>query len=1329
MGNFDFVKDVFPFIADDCARAESYISSDPLAACVYARRAIDNLVEYLYYDVLGLQQPYHDDLSGRIHNPGFMQQVSPDIIAKLNVVRKIGNRAAHDDHPNISEQAALATVRELFHIVVWAGYHLTAACDKVPIAAQFDPALAKQSMALNPAQFKTLLLRTKQERNAHAKAIAERDALIASKDAAALKLQAELEALRAQIKAAQQANTVPDTHDYHYKEDETRALLIDQLLEEQGWALSDPHDREYQVEGMPPTADNPSGIGYADYVLWGDDGKPLAVVEAKRTSVSPLVGQQQARQYADCLERKFGQRPIIFTTNGYETQIWDDAAGYPPRDVQGFYKKAELQRLIERRSSRSVLSTLPFDEKMDHIAGRAYQKAAIRAVDEAFDAYQRDALLVMATGTGKTRVVISLVHQLMEAGWVKNVLFLADRTALVRQAANAFKNPSTGLGDSVPVVNLLNDADRNASGRIYLSTYPTMMNLINARERDDDAAAAAAAAGGDGSASADSASSGAAAATSKPALKFGPGFFDLVIIDEAHRSVYAKYGFLFDYFDSLLVGLTATPRNEIDRNTYRLFHLEYDEQTGGVPTFAYDLDQAVHDGYLVPPRSLSVNTKFMDRGISYDELSPEEQEQWDTRDWDEDGDVPDSVSASDVNRVLFNADTIDKVLGVLMQRGLRVGDGDELGKTIIFARNQRHAEAIKARFDINWPEYHGTFAQIVTHATRNAQQIIDDFSEPANDPRIAISVDMLDTGIDVPDVVNLVFFKPVMSRTKYWQMIGRGTRLRPDLYGPGRDKTDFLVIDCCDNVAYFNQNLPESDGYVGVPLSDRIFRARLALLETLDAAAGDAAAGDAAADDASGGADGGVAAGAGEGGAADVAADAADSAAGSADDAVDGDTGNADDADGLRAFGGLPDDRAGYRAALTRTLCALTCGMDPDGNVIVRPHRRIIEAASQAEWWRHVTRDKAIEASELAGLPSAFRAGDEGDAAGGCPANGSHANNSAISSANGSHANGNAAAGGNAAGGNAAGGNVAANDNAAKRFDLLIYSYELAVLRAEADRLGRAPSQGYGIAAPPMQPPAIKRAVQEAVDALRGPKLRAIPAVEACCDLIEAVAGDDWWHDVTVPMLETARKRLRGIMRYATGGRRNTVFTDFEDELTVVEGETPASGGDVAAVDMQRLREKATAFLRGLDDNIVLARVRTGRQLTEQDLAELERMLIDNGVGDEATLDEAGEQSGGFGLFIRSLVGLEPAAVQAAFSAFLDGSRYNARQIEFVNLIVHELTANGVMSAARLYEPPFSDVSGGGPEELFGSERDVDDICDILDRVRQSAIPVARRAA
>lgn len=1212
MGNFDFVKDVFPNIADDCARAESYISSDPLASCVYARRAIDNLVEYLYYDVLGLPQPYHDDLSGRIHNPDFMRHVDRVIISKLDIIRRNGNAAAHEDNPNVNSQTALTIVRELFHVVIWAGYNMTAHYDKVPVAAQFDSALVKQSMALNPVQFKMLLRRTKQERDEHARAIAERDAKLAAKDSQMLQLQAELETLRAQIKAAQQANTVADAHDYHYKEDETRALLIDQLLAEQGWRLDEARDREYQVEGMPPTADNPSGIGYADYVLWGDDGLPLAVIEAKRTSVSPLVGQQQAKQYADCLERQYGQRPVIFTTNGYETQIWDDKGGYPPRDVQGFYKKEELQRLIERRKSRHALSNYPFDAKADLIAGRAYQKAAIRSVDEAFDRYQRDALLVMATGTGKTRVVISLVNQLMEAGWVKNVLFLADRTALVNQAANAFKNPQTGLGGSVPVVNLLSDSDKKASGRIYLSTYPSMMNLINARAADESAA------GSVGS------------ATVKP-LKFGPGFFDLVIVDEAHRSVYSKYGFLFDYFDSLLVGLTATPRNEIDRNTYRLFHLEYDEHTGGVPTFAYDLDQAVRDGFLVPPKVLSVSTKFMDRGISYDELSPEEQAQWDSRDWDETGEIPDSVSANDVNRVLFNADTIDKVLGVLMQRGLKVNDGDTLGKTIIFARNQRHAEAIKSRFDLNWPEYHGTFARIITHATRNAQQLIDDFSDPANDPQIAISVDMLDTGVDVPEVVNLVFFKPVMSRTKYWQMLGRGTRLCSDLYGPGRDKTGFLVIDCCGNVEYFNQQLPESDGYMGRSISERICLARLALLETLDADGSDGSAG-------SGGLPSRL----------------------------------------LEPFGGSAEDCAQYRAGLAIGLHAMVSGMDPDGNVLVRPHRKIIETAADTAWWQRLTREKAALASGLAGLPSSIHIAEDGG-----------------------------------------------NDAAAKRFDFYMYTYELAVLRAGAKRAGV--ESGYGVAAPTMDVAAIKRIVQADADALRNPKNLNLPDVAECADLIESIVDDDWWRDVTVPMLETARKRLRGIMKYAAGARRNVVFTDFEDEIIVESGAALVPGGDAADVDMKRLKEKATAFLKGLDNNIVLARVRMGRQLTELDLTELERMLIENGIGDQGAFDMAAEQSGGFGLFIRSLVGMEPAAVQAAFAKFLDGSRYNARQIEFVNMIVRELTANGVMSAARLYEPPFSDISGSGPEELFHDERDVDDICAILDGVRLSAIPRPRR--
>ncbi|MDO5535164.1 MAG: DEAD/DEAH box helicase family protein, partial [Propionibacteriaceae bacterium] len=424
--------------------------------------------------------------------------------------------------------------------------------------------------------------------------------------------------------------------------------------------------------------------------------------------------------------------PVIFLSNGATHRIWDDAAGYPPREIAGFLTRDELELLIQRRRTRLPLASVPVNA---NIAGRHYQLRAVRAIDDALEARRRRALLVMATGSGKTRTIIALVDQLMKAGWVKRVLFLADRVALVNQAAGAFK---THLPDAA-TVNLV--TEKAGDGRVFVATYPTMMNLVDTYDESGR-------------------------------RRYGPGFFDLVVIDEAHRSVYAKYGALFEWFDAYLVGLTATPKDEVDRNTYGLFHLE-----DGVPTDAYSLDEAVAEGYLVPPVGVSVPLKFMRAGIHYDQLSEAEKEQWDSLEWSDDDDVPTDIDPEELNRWLFNTDTVDQALKVLMERGHRVAGGDRLGKTIIFAKNNDHAKFISERFDLAYPEHAGRFARIVTYKTEYAQSLIDDFSKPESAPHIAISVDMLDTGIDVPEVVNLVFFKLVRSASKFWQMIGRGTRL------------------------------------------------------------------------------------------------------------------------------------------------------------------------------------------------------------------------------------------------------------------------------------------------------------------------------------------------------------------------------------------------------------------------------------------------------------------------------------------------------------------------------------------------------------------------
>ena len=593
----------------------------------------------------------------------------------------------------------------------------------------------------------------------------------------------ELQRLRIEVADAKKQNAAR-TDDHDYSEAETRDYFIDLLLKEAGWALTNPQDREFPVTGMP----NNTGEGFVDYVLWGDDGKPLGLVEAKRTKRDARVGQQQAKLYADCLEKQFGQRPVIFYSNGYDHWMWDDMS-YPPRPVQGFYKKPELELLIQRRDARKSLADAKIDES---IVERYYQSRAIRRVGEAFERdLDRKALLTMATGAGKTRTVIALCELLMRCNWAKRVLFLADRVALVRQAVNAFKK---FLPDTSPV-NLVTEKD--TEGRVYVSTYPTMMGLIE-EARDGQ-------------------------------RRFGVGHFDLVIIDEAHRSVYQKYGAIFEYFDSLLVGLTATPKDEVDRNTYRLFNLE-----SGVPTDNYTLDEAVRDGFLVPPKAVSVPLRFQREGISYDQLSEEEKEEWDALDWNDDGTIPNRVEAEAVNRWLFNKDTVDKVLEHLMTRGLKVAGGDRLGKTIVFAKNHDHAQFIAERFNINYPHYKGEFARVIDFETEYVQNLIDNFSILTKDPHIAISVDMLDTGIDIPEVVNLVFFKLVRSKTKFWQMIGRGTRLCPDLFGPGKNKEFFYVFDYCQNLEFFSQQLPPTEGATGESLAKRLFNARLELIGELD---------------------------------------------------------------------------------------------------------------------------------------------------------------------------------------------------------------------------------------------------------------------------------------------------------------------------------------------------------------------------------------------------------------------------------------------------------------------------------------------------------------
>lgn len=410
------------------------------------------------------------------------------------------------------------------------------------------------------------------------------------------------------------------------------------MLRDAGWTEGKDWLNEVEFPGMP----NKSELGRADYVLYDDMHKPLAVIEAKRTCVDVSKGRQQAKLYADLIEKECGRRPVIFLTNGFETHIIDGQ--YPERKCAAIYSKRDLEKWFNLLKMRTSLRNIEVDKE---IAGRYYQEAAIKAVCDSFDRKnRRKALLVMATGSGKTRTVIALCKVLLHAGWVKNILFLADRNSLVTQAKRSFVN----LLKDLSCTNLVEEKD-NYTAHCVFSTYQTMMNCIDTVNDSEG-------------------------------KLFTCGHFDLVICDEAHRSIYNKYKDIFNYFDAPLVGLTATPKDEIDKNTYSIFELE-----NGVPTYGYDLAQAVKDGYLVDYISVESKLKFIENGIVYDELSEADREIYEETFEDENGEIPEAIGSSKLNTWVFNEDTIRQVLHILMEEGLKIDYGQKIGKTIIFAKN------------------------------------------------------------------------------------------------------------------------------------------------------------------------------------------------------------------------------------------------------------------------------------------------------------------------------------------------------------------------------------------------------------------------------------------------------------------------------------------------------------------------------------------------------------------------------------------------------------------------------------------------------------------
>lgn len=756
MRNFDYIQ---PLGLNDlyryCSAAEEYQVQDPDYSAVNARRALEYIVKALYF-------MKHQEISERaslfelIDGEPFRGFINDErVMMSVHYVRKVGNNGAHTG--SVSRRESFFALLNIYNVVG----AILLKLQVVPEVKPFD---------------KTLIPNSGQQRPAVVPATVEvkpTDTIVTTADSATVESTEPVASLPTEISEA-----------------ETRKLYIDLMLKEAGWEVLTTEGAiqplkaciEVEVEGMP----NTHSVGYADYVLFGSNGKPLAVVEAKKAAVSPLKGKHQAELYADCLEKQYGVRPVIYYTNGFVTNIID-GLGYPPRRLYGFHTAKDLELIIQQRGRQDITD---FTVR-DNITDRYYQKMAIKAVCEHYNSKHRKGLLVMATGTGKTRVAISFVDVLMRNNWVKNVLFLADRTSLVSQA---HKNFVKLLPNATTCVLNDNNTDKDYNARIIFSTYQTMINCIDTEQKT-----------------------------------FSVGRFDLIIIDEAHRSIFGKYGAIFNYFDSLMLGLTATPRDEVDKSTYDIFEMEQ-----GSPNYAYELEDAVSDGFLVNYRGFKRGSMILKEGIKYSNLSADEKKQMEDifeyektrKALDPDEKYHRDISSDEIFSYIFNQNTIDAVLQNLMEKGLKVQSGERIGKSIIFAYNHRHAEMIVARFNLLYPEYGSDFCVLIDNYVTYAQDLIDKFEIRDGNPQIAVSVDMLDTGIDVPDILNLVFFKIVKSKIKFMQMIGRGTRLSQGVFGAGKDKEIFYIFDWCRNFEYFEKNPDGREAPQSISLTERLFGLR-----------------------------------------------------------------------------------------------------------------------------------------------------------------------------------------------------------------------------------------------------------------------------------------------------------------------------------------------------------------------------------------------------------------------------------------------------------------------------------------------------------------------
>ncbi|WP_338464847.1 DEAD/DEAH box helicase family protein [Shouchella rhizosphaerae] len=1107
--NFGFLKDKTQYksFANACLEAEKALLVSPATCAILSRRSLELAVKWLYSSDSELKVPYQDNLSSLIHDATFLAVIDSDLLPLLKYIVKLGNVSVHTN-ANVSRDEAVLSLHNLHQFVSWIDYCYS------------DEYTAKE--------FDESLLQHGEEKRVRPKELQDLYEQLSSKDRRLEEMMKENEALRKVNTMKREANT--DQYDFQVdeiSEFETRQKYIDLDLKLAGWEFGKNIVKEFQITGMP----NEQEIGFVDYVLLGDNGKPLAVVEAKRTSKDPNVGKQQAKLYADCIEQMHGQRPVIFYTNGFETYIWHKP--YPPRRISGFYHPSDLKLVIDRLTMKRELKNVDINED---ITNRYYQKKAILAVCDALERNQRKMLLVMATGSGKTRTAISIVDVLSRHNWIKNVLFLADRKTLVLQAKKNFNN----LLPSLSLCNLLDNKDNPEESRMVFSTYPTMMNAIDEAKRKDGK------------------------------KLFTIGHFDLIIIDESHRSIYKKYRSIFDYFDGILLGLTATPKDEIDKNTYEIFNLE-----NGVPTYPYELTTAINDEYLVEPRGIETKMKFLEEGIHYDDLSDEEKELYEETFEDEFGEDIDSGA---LNEWLFNADTIDTVLKDLMQKGIHFEGGDKLGKTIVFAKNHQHAVKIVERFDVLFPEYGGEFAKVIDYSVSHYQTLIEEFSTKEKMPQIAVSVDMLDTGVDIPEVVNLVFFKKVRSKSKFWQMIGRGTRLCPDLLGIGQNKTHFLIFDYCGNFEFFRENPKGIEGKATESLTEKLFNLKVELIKE------------------------------------------------------------------LQGIEYQTEEYIAYRNEIINEVFADIQALD-DENFRVRQHLQFVHKYKNKANWNSLTVMNVNEIKEyISPIILPFH-----------------------------------------------------EDEFAKRFDLVMYTIELAKLQTKN---------------------ATKPISSVITTAKALSKLGTIPQVVEQKPVINKVLTEEFWENADIFELEHVRETLRDLVKFIEKEKQKMYFTNFKDQVLEVK----ESGPLFHTNDLQNYKKKVHHYLQEHRDELAIHKLRHNKKLTEQDLHSLETILW-NELG---TREDYEKDFGDTPItkLVRQIVGLDPKAANEAFSEFLSNEKLNIQQCRFVKLIIDYVVKNGVMDKKVLQQDPFKSV--GSIVELF--KDNIDDarkVMGVIDEINRNSEEIA----